>query len=50
MQRCESGPVLQEVTGETLIHGADKAPGARLYIHARGFWERQRSVFFDVRV
>ena len=50
MQRCGSGPVLQEVTGETLIHGADKAPGARLYIHARGFWERQRSVFFDIRV
>ena len=50
MQRCGSGPVLQEVTGETLIRGADKAPGARLYIHARGFWERQRSVFFDVWV
>ena len=50
MQRCGSGPVLQEVTRETLIHGADKAPDARLYIHARGFWERQKSVFFDVRV
>ena len=50
MQWCGSGPVLQEVTGETLIHGANKAPDARLYIHARGFWERQRSVFFDIRV
>ena len=50
MQSCGSGPLLQEITGETLIHGADKAPDARLYIHARGFWERQRSVFFDVRV
>ena len=24
--------------------------GARLDIHARGFWERQRSAFFDVWV
>ena len=43
-------PVLQEVTGETLNHGANKARDARLDIHARGFWERQRSAFFDVRV
>ena len=42
--------VLQVVTGETLNHGANKAPDARLDIHARGFWERQRSAFFDVRV
>ena len=43
-------PVLQEVTGETLNHGANKASDARLHIHARGFWERQRPAFFDVRV
>ena len=43
-------PVLQEVTGETLNHGANKACDARLDIHARGFWERQRSAFVDVRV
>ena len=43
-------PVLQEVTGETLNHGANKAPVARLEIHARGFWKGQRSAFFDVRV
>ena len=43
-------PVLQEVTGETLNHGANKARDARLDIHARGFWKRQRSAFFDVRV
>ena len=43
-------PVLQEVTGETLNHGANKAPDARLDIHARGFSKRQRSAFFDVRV
>ena len=46
----EVEPVLQEVTGETLNHGANKAPDARLDIHARGFWERQRSAFFDVEV
>ena len=46
----EVEPVLWEVTGETLNHGANKAPDARLDIHARGFWERQRSAFFDVRV
>ena len=27
-----------------------KGPDARLDIHARGCWERQRSAFFDVRV
>ena len=46
----EEEPVLQKVTGETINHGANKAPDARLDIHARGFWERQRSAFFDVRV
>ena len=46
----EVEPVLQEVTGETLNHGAKKNPSARLDIHARGFCERQRSSFFDVRV
>ena len=45
----EVEPVLQEVTGETLNHGANKAPDARLDIHARGFWERRRSAFFDIR-
>ena len=46
----EVEPVLQEITGETLNRGANRAPDARLDIHARGFWERQRSAFFDVRV
>ena len=46
----EVEPVLQEVTGETLNHGANKAPDARLDIHVLGFGERQRSAFFDVRV
>ena len=46
----ETEPVLQELTGEDLNRGANRAPDARLDIHARGFWERGRSVFFDVRV
>ena len=46
----ELEPVLQEVTGETLNHGANKVPDARLDIHARGFWERQISAFFDFRM
>ena len=46
----EVQPVLQEVIGETLNHGANKATNVHLNIHARGFWERQRSAFFDVLV
>ena len=46
----EIEPVLQELTGESLPSGANRAPNVRLDIHARGFWERQRSAFFDVRV
>ena len=30
--------------------GANKAPDARLDIRARGFWAREQSAFFDVRV
>ena len=43
-------PVLQQVTGETLNRGTNRAIDARLDIRARGFWERQRSTFFEVRV
>ena len=46
----QTEPVLQDITGEQLSRGTNKAPEARLDIHARGFWERQRSTFFDVRV
>ena len=42
--------VLQEVTGGVLPRGANKAPDARLDIRARGFWAREQSAFFDVRV
>lgn len=48
-KEVEVEPVLQDIS-EELHRGANTAPDARLGIVARGFWERQRSVFFDVRV
>ena len=46
----ETEPVLQDITGEVLGRGANTSQEARVDVHARGFWERQRSAFFDVRV
>ena len=46
----EMEPAFQEVTGEVLPGGANKAPDARLDIQARGFWAGEQSAFFDVRV
>ena len=46
----EMEPVVQEVTGEVLSRGANKAPDARLDIRAQGFWEREQSALFDIRV
>lgn len=46
----EIEPVLQDISGEHLNRGSNKAQDARIDIHARGFWERHRSAFFDVRV
>ena len=43
-------PVIQDVEGEQLTRESNKAQDARLDIHARGFWEPQRSAFFYVRV
>ena len=43
-------PVLQDITEDVLGRGANTWQEARVDIHARGFWERQRSAFFDVRV
>ena len=43
-------PGLQPFTGEDLNRGANEVSYAHLDIHARGFWERQRSVYFDIRV
>ena len=46
----DTGPVLQDITGEELNRGTNTAPDARLDIVARGFWESQRSAFFDDRI
>ena len=46
----EIKPVLPGITEEGLNWGANTAPDARLDIVARGFWERQSSAFFDVRI
>ena len=41
---------LQAVTGEELNRGANQSHDARLDVHTRGFWECQRSAYFDIRV
>ena len=43
-------PTLQPLASEALNRGANTAPDARLDVHRRGFWERQRAAFFDIRV
>ena len=43
-------PALQPITDEELARGTNQAPNARLDIHCRGFWERQRAAFFHIRV
>ena len=43
-------PTLQPLAGEELNRGANTAADARLDVHCRGFWERQRATFFDIRV
>ena len=41
-------PILQDITGEVLNPGANKSADARLDIHAREFWEKCSSAFFNV--
>ena len=43
-------PTLQPLPGEELNRGANTAQDARLDVHCRGFWEKQRAAFFDVRI
>ena len=44
-------PPLQPLTGENIIPAtANRKDDARADIHARGFWGRRQSAFFDVRV
>ena len=38
-------PTLQPLAGEELNRGANTAPDARLDVHCRGFWDRQRAAF-----
>ena len=42
-------PALQPITGKELARGTNQAPDARLDVYCRGFWERQRAAFFDIR-
>ena len=46
----EVEPALQPITGEELARDINQAPDARLDVHCRGFLERQRTAFFDIRV
>ena len=43
-------PALQPLAGEEHKRGANTAPDARLDVHCRGLWERQRATFFDIQV
>ena len=46
----EVEPILQDISGEQLNRESNTSKDARLDNHARGFWEPQTSVFFDVSV
>ena len=46
----EIEPVFQNERGEVLTRDTNIVPDARLDVYAHGFWERQGSAFFDLRV
>ena len=46
----ETEPALQNISGKQFSGGSYKVQDARVDLHTRGFWEHQRSAFFDVRV
>ena len=48
--QIDETPKILDITGEVLNPGANKSADARLDIHARGFWEKRTTAFFDVRV
>lgn len=50
MKWCRNQTSFEDITGEDPNRGAKSPPDALLDILARGFWERQRSTFFEVRV
>ena len=44
-------PLIPLITGESIIPcSANRRDNARADIHARGFWGRRQSAFFDIRV
>ena len=43
-------PALQPLSGEQLPRNSNTSEEARLDISVRGFWQREQSAFFDVRV
>ena len=44
----EIEPVLQDISGEHLNRGSNKAQDARLDIHARGFWVTKKNTHFVI--
>ena len=49
LQRCRDWSSIAG-SGEISNSGSNTSQDARLDVHARGLWERQRSAFFDIRV
>ena len=50
---CQKGgyiPPLQHLSGKNLPKNSNKSEEARLDISIRGFWQKEQSAFFDVRV